>query len=88
MNNIIYIGKMKEIQKGIYKHYKNGKTYQVIGIAYNADNNVAGDPLDFPYVLYKPTYNDSTWVRPLAQFIELLEYEGKKVRRFELMDSY
>jgi len=78
---------MSEIKKGIYRHYKNGQTYEVIGIAYNADNDVAGDPLDFPYVLYKPSYNDSTWVRPLAQFTELLEYEGKMVRRFEFVSN-
>lgn len=75
---------MELIKKGFYKHYKNGQLYEVLGIAYNADNDVPGDPLAKPYVLYKPTYNDSVWVRPLAQFTEELEHEGKKLRRFNL----
>ena len=75
---------MDLIKKGKYRHYKNGELYEVIGIAYNADNNVAGDQLTKPYVLYKPLYNDSTWVRPLEQFTEEIEHEGKKTRRFNL----
>ena len=70
------------IETGKYKHYKNGQFYEVIGIAYNADNNVPGDPLAKPYVLYRPLYNDSVWVRPLEQFTEELEHEGKTVSRF------
>lgn len=76
-----------QIEKGIYRHYKNGKDYEVLGIAYNADNNVDGDPLTKPYVLYRPVYNDSVWVRPYEQFNEELEHEGKKVKRFRLHNS-
>ena len=70
---------LDKVRIGRYKHYKNGKLYEVLDVAYNADNAIAGDPLDFPYVLYKQLGSESFWVRPHAQFNDELEYEGKLV---------
>ncbi len=80
MNNVT-------IANGIYRHYKNHNLYEVIGIVYNADNN-----LDSPttYVLYKSLYKDKDfgknclWIRPLEQFLEEIDCNGKKVCRFVL----
>ncbi len=75
------------IEKGMYRHYRNGQLYEVLGIAYNADNDVISEPLTKPYVLYRPTYDDSTWVPPLAQFNDELEHEGRTVRRFTKIEQ-
>jgi len=37
-------------------------------------------------VVYRTLYGDfSLWVRPLSMFIEEVEYEGKRVKRFEFI---
>ncbi|MFA7244734.1 MAG: DUF1653 domain-containing protein [Candidatus Magasanikbacteria bacterium] len=71
---------MPEIKKGIYRHYK-GHEYEVMGIA--KYESTLED-----LVLYKPLYEQNFcdyWVRPISNFLEEVEWEGKKMPRFEFI---
>ena len=68
----------QELKPGIYRHYK-GKDYQVIGTAQHSETLET-------LVVYKPLYNDSgLWVRPLDMFIEMIDFEEKRVNRFSFL---
>ena len=70
-----------EIKKGIYRHYK-GKLYRVLGVGRHSETFEE-------LVVYQALYEseefgkDAIWVRPLKMFIEDVEVDGKKVKRFE-----
>jgi len=67
------------IQPGIYKHYK-GTYYDVVGTVKHSET---AEHL----VLYKALYcADVLWVRPLNMFLQEVEFDGKKVRRFEKVE--
>ncbi|MEI8175189.1 MAG: DUF1653 domain-containing protein [bacterium] len=68
----------KNIKLGEYRHFKNKeKSYQVLGIARHTET---GEDM----VVYKKLYDDySMFVRPYSMFIEEVEVDGKKVKRFE-----
>ena len=62
---------------GVYQHYKGNK-YLVIGIAKHSET------LE-DLVVYIPLYENELskiWVRPMAMFLDSLEWEGKTVERF------
>ncbi len=64
---------------GVYKHYKKGTNYRVIGIARHSET------LE-PLVVYEALYENELsklWVRPAEMFLEEVEYEGAKVPRFQ-----
>jgi len=64
------------IKLGKYSHYK-GNEYEVIGVARHSET------LE-DLVVYKALYgNYDLWVRPLNMFLEEVEVNGKKVKRFE-----
>ena len=61
---------------GVYRHYR-GNRYEVIGFAKHSET------LE-DMVIYKALYGEkSTWVRPLSMWSELVEVDGKSVKRFE-----
>ena len=61
---------------GKYRHFKGGE-YKVIGIAKHSET---GEEM----VVYQALYdNNSLWVRPKKMFEEVIERDGKKLRRFE-----
>ena len=65
------------IKKGIYTHYKGNK-YQVIGIANHSETLEK-------MVVYKALYGEGEiWVRPLCMWDELVDVDGKKIKRFQL----
>lgn len=65
-----------EVKIGEYRHFKGGE-YQVIGIAKHSET---GEEM----VVYQALYdNNSLWVRPKKMFEEIIERDGKKLRRFE-----
>ena len=68
-----------EIKKGIYRHFK-GNMYEVVGMALHSETVEE-------MVIYKALYGEGkTWVRPLSMWDEEVEFEGKKVKRFTLVE--
>ncbi|MBA4249664.1 MAG: DUF1653 domain-containing protein [Candidatus Puniceispirillum sp.] len=68
------------INKGRYKHYK-GQMYELIDIARHSETleNL---------VVYRALYGDyGVWVRPLDMFLEEIEIEGQKAKRFEFINE-
>jgi hypothetical protein len=64
------------IKLGKYRHYKWNE-YEVIGVVRHSET------LE-DLVVYKALYgNYDLWVRPLNMFLEEVEVNGKKVKRFE-----
>jgi len=73
------------IEPGYYTHYKSpDKQYEVIGIATHESTReklVTYRALyDIPELGHHPLF-----VRPLAEFEELVEWNGEKVRRFKII---
>ena len=69
---------MTPIPLGIYRHYK-GNQYEVVGFA-KCSESLAD------LVIYKALYGEGgTWVRPLSMSENLIEVEGKTVKRFEFV---
>ena len=69
---------MEQLRLGVYRHFKNKKYYRVHGTAKHSETME-------DFVLYEPLYKGSPakfWVRPLAMFVEDVEWEGKKQPRF------
>jgi len=75
---------MKEVKIGKYKHYK-GKLYEVIGIARHSETMEE-------LVIYKALYDseefgkNAIWARPKKMFLETIERDGKKIKRFEFIE--
>ncbi len=73
------------IQPGKYQHYK-GNFYELQGIGRHSETLEE-------LAIYKALYNspefgkNAIWVRPLKMFQEEVEWEGKKVPRFRLVDE-
>ena len=71
---------MDTIPLGVYRHYK-GNQYEVIGFAKHSET------LE-DMVIYRALYGErGTWVRPLLMWNELIEVDGKTVKRFERIDG-
>ncbi len=69
-----------KIQLGKYGHYK-GKHYEVVGVARHSETLEE-------LVVYRALYGEhDLWVRPLKMFLETVEFEGKEVPRFRLMEN-
>lgn len=66
---------------GKYRHYK-GSEYEVVDVVLHSETFEE-------MVLYRPLYETGAnlWVRPLKLFLSEVEVNGKKVKRFELMDD-
>ena len=61
---------------GRYRHYK-GNLYEVVGFATHSETLEE-------MVVYKPLDGSGkTWVRPLSMWDELVDLDGKRVKRFE-----
>lgn len=73
------------VQPGKYRHFKGGE-YEVIGTARNSENEYE------EFVVYKNLYDHpkygvgQIWIRPKEMFEEVIEREGKKIKRFEKID--
>jgi hypothetical protein len=63
---------------GMYIHYKNpDHQYKVLQIGLLETSNE-------PCVIYQALYGAKMiWVRPLRSWLEEVEFEGKRVKRFE-----
>ena len=68
-----------DIKPGRYRHFK-GNEYEVIGTARHSETLDA-------HVVYRALYGErGLWVRPAAMFLEEIERDGRKFRRFEYVD--
>jgi hypothetical protein len=58
-----------------YMHYKQ-LSYKVVALALREEDNE-------PCVIYQAEYGDKlTWIRPVANWVEELEVDGKQTKRF------
>lgn len=67
------------LKLGVYKHYKSGKKYRVLGVAKHSET------LE-DMVVYEALYDNEVsklWVRPLEMFLGDVEVGGKQVPRFK-----
>ena len=70
----------EEITPGRYRHFK-GNEYEVVGFAKDSETTEK-------MVVYRALYGDrELWVRPYEMFREIIERDGKKMRRFERIES-
>lgn len=76
------VGSMGAVKKGIYQHFK-GNLYEVIGLAKNSEN------LEEEWVVYRPLYKSEIvtdlCIRPKKMFLETVERDGKKMKRFKFI---
>jgi len=67
-------------EPGIYKHYKEGKRYRVLGTSKHTETGERT-------VMYEPLYEtddeDRFCNRPLEMFLDEVEVDGKAVPRFK-----
>lgn len=69
----------EEISPGRYRHFK-GNEYEVIDFAKDSETTEK-------MVIYRALYGDGgLWVRPYEMFREIIERDGKKMRRFERIE--
>lgn len=69
-----------EIKIGRYKHFK-GNEYEVIGVARHSETMEE-------MVVYYALYGEGgLWTRPAFMWNEIVEHEGKSVRRFIPIDE-
>jgi len=70
----------KEIKLGIYKHYKN-KLYKVLFTATNSETKEK-------MVVYQDLNDEEKiWTRPEEMFLEEVEVDGGKVKRFQFVEE-
>lgn len=68
------------MKKGIYRHFK-GNMYEVIAVAKHSETLEE-------MVVYKALYGEGDmWVRPALMWEEEIERDGKKFKRFELVEE-
>ena len=74
----------EKIKLGIYKHFKTGNLYKVIGVGKNSENL---EDLVFYEAMY-PNEISKLWARPLKMFAEeVMMPDGNKKRRFEFINE-
>ena len=67
------------MKKGIYRHFK-GNMYEVLAVAKHSETLEE-------MVVYKALYGEEDiWVRPASMWDEEIERDGKKFKRFELVE--
>lgn len=71
---------MGEFALGLYQHYK-GNHYQVIGLCRHSETLEE-------LVVYQALYGDyGLWVRPKSLFLEVIEFEGQTIPRFQFIKT-
>jgi hypothetical protein len=60
-----------------YRHYK-GSEYKVICIGTQEDTGE-------PQVVYKGKVDDKIWIRPLKEFLDSVQVDGRQEQRFYLI---
>ena len=68
----------KNIQPGRYRHFKGGE-YELMAIAKHSETLES-------MVVYRALYGEGgMWVRPLYMWDEIVEHNGRTVKRFEFI---
>jgi hypothetical protein len=63
-----------------YRHCKQ-LAYKVLSLALREEDNE-------PCVIYQAEYGDKlTWIRPVVNWLEEIELNGKKIKRFTKLES-
>lgn len=71
---------MSAVKPGLYRHFK-GNYYQVIGTARHSETMEE-------LVVYRALYGErGLWVRPASMWNELVEHDGRTVKRFTYMGN-
>jgi hypothetical protein len=71
---------MSTVKPGLYRHFK-GNYYQVIGTARHSETMEE-------LVVYRALYGErGLWVRPASMWNELVERDGRTVKRFTYMGN-
>jgi hypothetical protein len=71
---------MSAVKPGLYRHFK-GNFYQVIGTARHSETMEE-------LVVYRALYGErGLWVRPASMWNELVERDGRTVKRFTYMGN-
>lgn len=74
----------EKLKLGIYKHYKTGNLYKVIGVGKNSETL---EDLVFYEALYENKVS-KLWARPLEMFVEVVVApDGIKKKRFEFLSE-
>jgi hypothetical protein len=71
------------LKKGIYRHAKTGKEYEVVGVALQTETEEM-------LVIYRPLYDGTDYelfARPLDMFIERVVIDGASWQRFEWLQE-
>lgn len=69
------------LPRGIYRHYK-GNLYEVLDLAKHSET-------EEELVVYRALYGDyGVWVRPVGNFIEMVDTAYGEVARFELEKAF
>lgn len=71
------------VEKGVYRHNKSGKLYEVIGTALQTET-------DEMLVIYRPLSDNKfeLFARPRDMFAENVVLDGQEVPRFERLDEH
>ena len=77
---------MKEVKVNeIYEHYK-GKKYKVLAVARDSEDS------EKHIVVYQGLYDSEefgknpVWAREITNFLAEIDYNGKKIKRFKLVE--
>ena len=71
---------MDEFRPGRYRHFKGGE-YELLFLARHSET-------EEPMVVYRALYGErGVWVRPADMWLEIVERDGKRMRRFEKIED-
>ena len=71
---------MDEFRPGRYRHFK-GREYELLCTARHSETEEL-------MVVYRPLYGEGgVWVRPAAMWNEIVERDGRRVRRFTRIED-
>lgn len=66
---------LEEVTPGRYRHF-NGKEFEILSVAEHTETNEK-------FVVYMDVQTHKYWVRPYSMFTELIQKDGKFIRRFD-----
>ena len=66
---------LEEVTPGRYRHF-NGKDFEILSVAEHTETNEK-------FVVYMDVQTHKYWVRPYSMFTELIQKDGKFIRRFD-----